>query len=328
MSHNSFPFDSNTAGRRMATRVPVISTKSTILEAKKLITEHTREFDTISYIYVVTKHKHLAGVLSIRNVFSHPPDTLVRDVMEKEIVKVHPKTDQEKAAHLAIKHGIKAVPVVSEDETFLGTITPDTMLDIIDQEFEEDLLKSTGIVLGKEHTKELHELTVFSSLVRRLPWILLGLLGGIGTAGVINQFQGILTKNIILASFIPLIAYIANAVGTQTQTIFIRDLARRQFFSPASYMLKQILVSTLISISCAAAVLFLAVILWGSIYLGFVVGFAMFFAIIVATFFSLSIPFILLRFKIDPAVGSGPFSTVIQDLFSVLIYFQIASYLL
>ncbi len=149
-------------------------------------------------------------------------------------------------------------------------------------------------------------------------------MGGLFTAKVIGLYDHILEEEVIFASFIPLVAYVANAVGNQTQTLYIRDLATKPDIKLALYSVKQIVTTFLIGLTSWAAIILITTLFWGSLILGVIVGLAVFIAILVATIFSLIIPTMFERLNIDPATGSGPFTTVIQDLLSVLVYLTIA----
>jgi magnesium transporter len=178
--------------------------------------------------------------------------------------------------------------------------------------------------MGKRRI-DLDDFGVAHAYAARIPWILIGLFGGLITAKIIGSFEQILSQNIILASFIPLVAYIANAVGTQTQTLYIRDLATRPKFSFLAYSTKQAIISVLIGLSVWITLVFITTLTWGMSSLGMIVGFSLFLAILVASFFALVIPRVLDQFNIDPANGSGPFATIIQDLLSVVIYLSVAN---
>jgi magnesium transporter len=312
----------------MTTKVPVIQKGSTVEQTRQVFLENAKHYNTVNYAYIVNKHNKLQGAISIRELLAARPDALVEETMINNLVKAHPRTDKEKAAHLAVKHNIKAVPVVDKYNNFLGVVPNDTILTILDQESEEDLLRLSGIVLGEEHKTEESDLPVRISFIHRIPWIIFGLFGGLFTAKVIGGFEGVLQEHIILASFIPLVAYIANAVGVQTQTLFIRDLSTNRKIMLSSYTLKQIATSLLIGIACWITIIAISAVVWNWVYLGFIVGLAVICAILVATIFALIIPYFLQKMKQDPAIGSGPFTTIIQDLLSIIIYFLIASILL
>jgi magnesium transporter len=323
--HSVYPPDS--AGSQMSSDVPIARQEDTLETVTQELFSRAKDFASVSYIYIIDRDNKLTGVFSINEIFTKDKNTKVKDIMIKDIVKAHPTLDQEKVAHKALRHNIKAIPVVDKQNSLLGVVTSDQILKILDKESREDLLKLSGII-GRDNFTEEMDLTVEKSYLRRIPWIFAGLIGGIFTAHVIGNFEGILQKHIILASFVPLIAYIANAVGTQTQTLYIRDLARNPTFTFRRYAARQLLIAILIGLSCWAFLLTYSMFSFNSLILGNTIGFSVFTAIIVATFFSLFIPTMLSKLKQDPAVGSGPFTTIIQDLLSIIIYFSIASLLL
>ena len=168
----------------------------------------------------------------------------------------------------------------------------------------------------------------FKLFLYRIPWILIGLVGGLLTAGVISGFEGTLEEHIILAFFMPLVAYLSDAVGNQTQTMFIRDLAVRNKISKLKYTFTQAIAGSLIGIVCWAIISGVTHLFWNDLYVGFVIGLSIFIATLVASFLAMGIPGILKLFGQDPAIGSGPFTTIIQDLLSIIIYFIVATALL
>jgi len=329
MSVRTLALPTDSAGHKMTTKVPLVHSDQSISEVRLMLMESTDKFDTINYIYVVSKKDRLKGVVTIKDILTKNPNDKIRKVMKKRLVKVRVDENQIIAARLAVKNNIKAMPLVDKNDMFMGVLPSDEIHNILDHESREDLLKSSGIILGK------HKLlsgsivdSPFHSYLHRVPWILVGLFGSLVTAKVIGRFEGTLETNLILASFIPLVAYLANAVGNQTQMIFIRDLATQPKFSMTSYAAKSYLVSSLIVITCWILITAITYLLWGMLYLGFMVGLSVFIAALTATTFALLIPRVLVHFDIDPASGSGPFSTVIQDLLSIVIYLTTASLLI
>lgn len=321
----SLPLDS--AGRKMTDKVPIVDSGKTMADVRDILFEHFQEFETINYIYVVNKNHKLVGVFSVREVFQNPPDKPVKEIMVEKPIKVRARTDQEKVTRLAIANSLKAIPVVDEHDKLLGVVPSDTILAILDAEMREDFYRLAGIV-GRHNYEKTENLPIGTAFLKRIPWILIGILGGLLTARVIGGFESVLRENLVLAGFIPLIAYIANAVGIQTQTVYIRDLATRSKLSFLDYSLKQATTSFFIAATCWIIIWSLAFFIWQSSHLGLVVGLAVFMAILAATFFALFIPYSLQKFKLDPAIGSGPFTTIVQDLLSVIIFFSIASLLL
>lgn len=321
---NTFIFPKDAAVHKMTTRVPIVRSDQTIEDVRDLITEKTADFDSINYIYVVTKSQRLKGVISIKDIFRNNPRHKVKEIMSTTLVKVRPEASQERAAHEAVKNSLKAIPLVDQSNTLVGVLTSDKILEILDQESRDDLLRLSGIILGRKRIDS-EEITPLHAYVYRVPWILVGLFGGLITAKAIAGFESTLQQNIILASFIPLVAYIANAVGTQTQTLYIRDIAIKPKFSFAKYAVKQLFISSMIGLTTWFTIFVLSTFFWNSFTIGLILGFSVFLAILVATAFALIVPRVLDQFNLDPANGSGPFATIIQDLVSVLIYLSVAN---
>ena len=319
-------FPRNSAGHKMTSKVPTAETNQTVSEVRSMIFGNLNNFETINYVYIVTKNKTLSGVISIKELFQQKPNAVIGKIAQKEIIKVHPETKQEKVTRLALDANIKAIPIVDKQNKFLGVVPSDQILTILDQEFHKDILRFAGVIPSSDKYKGALESSIWISFLRRLPWIILGLLGGFFAAEVIKSYESVLSKNLVLASFIPLVAYIANAVGTQTQTLYIRELVTHPNQNITKYILRQLVISLLIAFASTFIVIIVANILGHSLYLGLVVGLAILSAILTATFFALIIPYILSKTDIDPAVGSGPFATIVQDLLSIMIYFAISNF--
>lgn len=310
-------------------KVPTAHRNDTVLNVKGVLLESAKDYDTINYIYVLSKSKRLKGVVSIKELLNADSNQKISEVMQQEnLVVAHPHTDQEKVAHTALRHNLKAMPVVDKKNKFIGVVPSDQVLSILDQESEEDLLKFAGYILGSDHPEEESKQPVITSFVHRIPWIIVGLLGGTVTARLISSFSGVLSQNLILASFIPLVAYIASAVSNQTQTVLIRDMATRANIKIYDYFLKQLMISVLIGLSSWLIIFLLSTVLWVQPYTGVIIGFAVFLAVSFSTLLAISIPYSLKKFRMDPVVGSGPFTTVIQDFISIMIYFSVASALI
>ncbi|MBN1169209.1 magnesium transporter [Candidatus Woesebacteria bacterium] len=324
----SIKYPANSAYQVLTTKVPTIEPKQSVSDARKLFFEKIKDYDSVNYLYAVNKNGKLKGVVSVRDLFEKDPENTIEDVMEKELIVAHPKTKRERLAIKALKANIKAVPIVDENDNFLGVVPSDSILSILYQEARSDFLHLSGIIPSGEHFAGATDVTISKSFVSRIPWIFIGLLGGLATASIVNKYDAILTENILLAGFIPLIAYIANAVGNQTQTLFIRDLATQGEIKIFKYSLKQVGISTLIAFFCSIVIYLFGTFIMGAQSVSFAVSIAIFIAILTATFFSLFIPFLLSKTKLDPAIGSGPFTTTLQDLISIVIYLITASILL
>lgn len=315
---NSYPKES--AGKKATTNVPICHTKDSIKDVRARIVKNADDIETFNYIYVLDDEKKLKGVFSIKKIFSKQDNLFAEEVMDKNIVFAHPYTDQERVAVLAIKNNIKAVPIIKKDGTFLGVVPSDIILDILHQEHTEDMLLSAGIY-KKDNLLDASAKTLAKI---RLPWLIVGLFGGILAAQIITYFEATISERIILASFIPLILYVSNAVAIQTQTLYIRNLAISTF-SQKNYFLKELKISLVIGSVLALIVFLISTIMFKDLIIAGILGASILLTIITAIFMATAITWILFRIKLDPALGSGPFGTIIADITSLLIYFLVAS---
>lgn len=320
-------FRTDAAAHLITQLVPVAHPSETSQEVKKRIFLEIQAYQTINYIYVVDKNFRLKGVASVRDLLSVPDNTTIKELMNDQLLYGHPSTDRERIAQLAIKHNIKAVPVVGEENILLGVVPNDKIISILQEEQQEDMFHFSGILPGKKQKYNAGSMPVFTAAAHRSPWIILGILGGLLTAKVVGSFEATLENNLVLAGFIPLVAYVANAVGTQTQTLYIRDMVLGKI-GIVGYTVRQLMITGMIGLVSWLLLVILGAVLWNSAVLGHVVGVSVMAAIMVATFFAMAIPFVLKKIGIDPAIGAGPFATIVQDLLSIILFLSIAARLL
>jgi len=307
--------------------VPIVRGNATIGDVEELLIERIREFDAIHYIYILDDNGKLKGVMSLKEIFRSPKQAKVKDLYPKKLVKAHQHATREKVAFLALKHRLKEIPVVDSSNRFLGVVPADAILEIIDSEAVENLLRLGGVAHVSNYDDVFH-LSLLRSLKHRLPWLIVGLLGGVLASGIVGNFESVLAKNIILAAFIPLIVYMSDAVGTQMEAFIIRDLAVNENLKFPAYFLRQMSIVLMVGVILSSLLYVGGLFFFDDPRISLVVALALFFAIISSLITGLVIPFIFSKFKMDPANASGPIATIIQDLMSVFIYFSIASFLL
>lgn len=311
----------------MSLLVPIVLDSATLGDAKQALEEHARYFDTMPYVYVIGKMGHLVGVVSLRDIFSgNEYDSVMKYVPEK-MATVRPHTDQEHVALLALHQGIKAVPVVDRDGKLMGVVSGDVILRILHEESNEDIAHLGGFSRGAM-TDDIFKLSIKTSLWHRLPWLIVGLFGGMLTAGIVSGFEDVLARNIILAAFIPLIVYMADAVGTQMEAFIIRDLSVKPALSFKNYFVRQAVIVGIIALIVSFLLFLLSLSWYGDQLVSLVLSIALFAAIVSSLLSGLTIPFLFHRLKLDPANASGPIATIIQDLLSVIVYFAVASIIL
>lgn len=324
---SAWPLES--IGHKITTNVPVAHIGSTIAHARQLVEQGASGYETIHYVYVVDQEHKLIGVLSMKELLSLPPHSHVEEACKsEELVTIAPHKHQERAAYIALKHNIKAVPVVDHEGMFLGTITGDTLLHILFKETHEDLMHRAGIHSGHEPFDHFLTMSPWKSIQHRIPWLFLGLLGGIFAAQIIGFFEHTLQKNLILASFIPLIVYMSDAVGTQMEAFIIRDLAIDRKLPFFRYLRKQVFVTVVIGAMFSALLFLLGAAMFQNFQISAVLAVSLFAAISSSVFTGLLIPYAFRCMKMDPANASGPVATILQDLLSIVIYFAIATLLL
>lgn len=305
-------------------KLPFFPKNKKISEIRKEFLKNLKDYEVCYYIYFVDNRGKFVGTISERELFQAAENQEAKEIMKKEVTKVPSSADQEKVAILAIDHQLKAIPVVDKKNKLLGAVPARAIFNILHHEHIEDFLKAAGI-----HSLPLQTLTgpVFFLLKVRIPWLVLGLFGGLVIAWLTKFFETPLKEYFILAAFIPLIVYMADAIGTQTQTLFIRNLVLRKL-NLKKYLIKEIKVGLGISL-ILGVLLFLISFFWSKIFfISLILGLSMFFTGLAAIFVPILVVYLLDKFNKDPAIGSGPFATILQDIISLAIYFFIASSLL
>jgi magnesium transporter len=233
------------------------------------------------------------------------------------VITVEPSDDQEDVARLMADYNFVSMPVVVKDK-LVGIITVDDIVDVIDEEAAEDYSRLAGVdVVTLEENP-------FKSATKRLPWLIGLIFLGMGTASVINTFDGLVQQASILAVFISLITGTAGNAGTQSLAVSVRRIALQETSSLLRMLLTEVLIGAMIG-TTAGVTIFLVVWVWkANLLLGVAVGLAMGVAILVANVAGSFIPLIMDKIGVDPAVASGPFISTLSDLTSVIIYFNIA----
>lgn len=318
-------YSTETAGGLMITAVPTASPSDTISEIEKKVSQ--QKFDDIHLIYVLSPQDELLGLVPLSVILSTSREKKIKDVMAKPLLTVTPQIDQERVVIDAIKLDIEQVPVVDKTGKFLGVVPAGKIIDVLHEEHLEDFLRSSGIRGKGSHIMELAAGRLLQTVKSRLPWLLVGLGIGLGLSLVSSRFESSLQKNIALSYFIPVIAYVADSVGTQSETIFIRaaTVLKLNLFT---YLLKELFIGAVIGVLLGTIGGIGGALIAHSVSIGMVVGISLFCAITVSAVLACITPICFAALKKDPALGSGPLTTAIQDLISITIYFVVALLLL
>ncbi|KKS38250.1 MAG: hypothetical protein A3G49_02300 [Candidatus Sungbacteria bacterium RIFCSPLOWO2_12_FULL_41_11] len=319
---------SESAARAMISDFPVCRPNQSVEEARSYILEGARHFETINYIYVIGDDKKLLGTVSLRELFQAEKERKISGIMKTGPVFLHPHSDQEKAVLLALHNNIKAVPVVDQNHILLGIIPSDKILQILHSEHVEDLLRVAGITKSIEEVAHLGKESSFKLFGRRIPSLLIGLFAGIVAAWWISSFEHMIEAEFLFVAFIPAVVYLSDAVGTQTQILFIRDMTFAELFRTSSYIIQELKVGLLISIALSMLFIGGGFLMGGSVQFAAILVITVVLSVFAAMAVSLFVPWLLIRLKHDPALASGPFSTAVSDVFSLVIYFTVASVIL
>lgn len=262
--------------------------------------------------------RHLRGLVPVERLLTAPADTAVAALMDRDPPVVAPGLDFERAAWKAVRHGESSLAVVDEQGSFVGLVPPARLLGRILREHDRDFARLGGYLASTEHARLAVEEPVGRRLWHRTPWLLLGLVGAAVSAWTVGLFGGRLEDDVRLAFFIPGVVYMADAVGTQTEALVIRGL------SVGAPMRKawRLEVATGPATGALFALVAMPLVWWalGSASLAMTVALALFAACSVATVVAVTLPWVMHRRGADPAFGSGPLATVVQDLLSLVIY--------
>jgi magnesium transporter len=314
---------SGTASEHACTLVPVAAPQTTAGELRQSMAGV--HFESATHIGVCDDGK-LVGVLRVEELFGALSDARIRDIMDGDPPVVAPGIDQEKAAWKALQHGESALAIIDNDGRFVGFIPPHRLLAVLLHEHDEDMARVGGFLRDSSMARSASEEPVLKRFWHRVPWLLVGLLGALMAADIVGAFEQQLQANVMLAFFIPGIVYLADAVGTQTETLVIRGLS---VGVPIGRVVRrEILTGLFVGVALALAFFPLGWLRWGDGDLVIAVALAILAACATASIVALSLPWLLNRIGIDPAYGSGPLATVIQDLLSVVIYLIIATAML
>ena len=321
----AYPEDS--AGILMYTDVFTLHEDTKAREAIYALQDQ-EDAEMVFYLYTLDDDARLTGVISLRDLVTTPGDTMLKDIMSKNIQAVRPETDQEEVARIVSQYNFLAVPVVDSEEHLLGIITVDSIVDVIREEATEDFLQLAGA--GKD--REILLKSSWENARVRLPWLFASWVGGILAAFIIGVFDGLLENAIALAAFIPVIIGMGGNVGTQSSTIIVRGLAtgRVSFENSIKVLLKEMRVGLILGLLYGVLLGVFAIFQFidTSPLLGLVVGLSICISMILAATIGSLVPLVLNRFEIDPAIATGPFVTTAIDIIGVTFYFLIAEALL
>jgi magnesium transporter len=309
----------DTAEEHVARDVPRAGASDRAGDVRRVLTGG--RFTTASAVAVLDGDR-LAGLVTIEALLSADEATTLDELMDAHPAVVRAGVDQERAVLHLVRSGGVSLAVVDESGAFLGLIPPERMLAVLVEEHDEDIARLGGFLSSTESARSAAEEPVGRRFWHRIPWLLVGLAGAALAAAIVGAFESQLEEEVLLAFFVPSVVYMADAVGTQTEAIVIRGLAVG--VRPAQIVVRELVTGVLIGAAIGVAFVPLAWVAWGSGPVAVAVSLALFASCSVATLVAMGLPFLIQRLGRDPAFGSGPLATVVQDLLSLAIYFAIA----
>ncbi|TXE05181.1 magnesium transporter [Algoriphagus aquimarinus] len=319
-------YDQDTAGGIMAKEYIRANKNWNVVQTINEIRRQAENVSKIYSIFVVNNRQELMGIVSLKRIVLASDETKIEDIYEEEVISVPTYMDQEEVAEVMRKYDLESLPVVNSKNKLVGRITVDDILDVIREEAEEDIQAMTGI----SDTVDEYD-SVIKLSKARLPWLLIGICGGLLGAGFIGFFEEGLSKVTALAFFIPLITATGGNVGIQTSSIVVQSLASKSIFddSMAKRFLKVLLVAILNGLILATFVFGVVVLFYKTdVAFAMVVSIALFSVVLLASFMGTITPIILDKIGINPALASGPFITTANDLIGLAVYFLVAMSLL
>ena len=317
-------YDDDSAGGLMAKELIKVNENWAVTRCVKEMRSQASEVTRVHSVYVVDNNDKLLGRLSLKDLLVANPKSNIKAIYISKVDFVNVNDTGEHVASIMQKYDLGAIPVVDDKKKLLGRITIDDIVDLIKEEAEKDYQLAAGITQDVDVDDSIYKLSW-----ARLPWLFLGLLGGIGAAAVMGGFEEVLLEYKILFYFTPLIAAMAGNVGVQSSAIIVQGLANNDIKDSINNRLfKETLLSILNGI-ILAAFLFGFIYLWrNEIDVALAISLSLVVVIIVAGIVGTFIPLFLNKRGIDPAIATGPFITTSNDIFGILIYFLIAKLIL
>ena len=317
-------YDEDSAGGLMAKELVKVNENWTVLKCVREMRAQAEEVTRVHSIYVVDDNDKLKGRLSLKDLLITSTKTAISEVYipKVDFVNVHDNLDE--VSNKMRKYDLEAIPVIDNNGVLLGRITIDDIVDVIKEEADKDYQLAAGLTQDVEADDSILQLTK-----ARLPWLFLGLLGGVGAFLIMVLFENTFDENAVLFFFTPLIAAMAGNVGVQSSAIIVQGLANDDVKgSINSRLIKEMLLAALNGVVLA---LFLFVFVWfyeGKINTALAISVSLVAVIIVAGLIGTFVPLFLNKRGIDPAIATGPFITTSNDIFGILIYFMIAKLIL
>ncbi|MBU2493683.1 MAG: magnesium transporter [Bacteroidetes bacterium] len=318
-------YEEDTAGGIMTTDFVYVNENATVQDAIDEVRKNAEEFEHIYHIYVLKETDELVGYVLLKSLLLNPLSTKILSIIEEDLFYVSPDTDQEEVANTMEKYDLVVIPVVDEKKRMLGRITIDDVVDVIHEEASEDIQKLAGLSEEQESSD-----SVFRISRIRLPWLIIAMLLELFNAIVLSNHEDLFQRLVLATFFIPVVMAVGGNSGTQAAIVMVRGLGTGDIWlnETLKKIGKEFFVSILNGFVCSAVLLIASLIFFSDVTFKFalIISIALFSIIIFATVVGASIPVLLKKLKIDPAIATGPFVTTSNDIVGMIIYLSIISY--
>ncbi|MFO7938336.1 MAG: magnesium transporter [Bacteroidales bacterium] len=310
-------YDEDTAGGLMAKELIAVNVNWTFARCLREMRRQSANVDELYYVYVIDDNNVLKGTLSLKKFLLSSSETLIKNIINRDIISVRAETSSEEVANVMNKYDLVALPVIDPLGRLVGRITIDDVVDVIKEEAERDYQLISGITEDVESNDSAWAITT-----ARIPWLFIGLLGGIIAALVMGSYEEQLQINPQMAFFIPLIAAMGGNVGVQSSSIIVQALANNSlgFESIGRKLLKEFAIALIIGAILSTTIFAYNFFLSDSFALTLSVSVALLAVILFASLFGTFVPLVLDKLKVDPALATGPFITTVNDIMGLFLY--------
>ena len=309
-------YEEETAGRIMSPDFYALDHNTNVSDAITAM-QLERDVESAFYLYAIDEMTRLVGVVSLRQLLFARPNTKLKEIMTKDVISVHPETDQEEVARYVADYNLVAIPVVDSENTLVGVVTVDDVIDVIEEEATEDMYKMVSL----DTTDRIQD-SAFKSIKKRIPFLLFSLITASLAPLVVHYFEGTIEQFIKLVVFLPLVMALGGVAGNQTIAIIVREIAigQAEWVGARKALFKEIMVGIGNGVIIGAILGGLSYLLIKNPYLGLILGLAIIINLFIAALVGTLIPLVLKLLRLDPALGSVNLLTMCTDSVGALTF--------
>ncbi len=309
-------YEEETAGRIMSPDFYALDHNTNVSDAITAM-QLERDVESAFYLYAIDEKSRLVGVVSLRQLLFARPNTKLKDIMTKDLISVHPETDQEEVARYVADYNLVAIPVVDSERTLVGVVTVDDVIDVIEEEATEDMYKMVSL----DTTDRIQD-SAFKSIKKRIPFLLFSLITASLAPLVVHYFEGTIEQFVKLVVFLPLVMALGGVAGNQTIAIIVREIAigQAEWVGARKALFKEIMVGIGNGLIIGAILGGFSYLLIKNPYLGLILGLAIIINLFIAALVGTLIPLVLKLLRLDPALGSVNLLTMCTDSIGALTF--------